>query len=103
MSQAERMLTHWVATAQTGQTLEKHIALKAHWWPQASKSPTRLVRQHSHQHALQSDSERLGQTGVALAGQHTHCHGSMGTQSEGLDQRHASRHWQKQHATVAGG
>ena len=89
-------------SAVTGRTfVQKHIESRAHCSQQVSENPTGLVRQHWSQYALQSGSERLGQTELALAVQHRHCHGSMGTQNEDLDQTPAARHWPKQRATDA--
>ena len=51
--------------------MQRHIGLQAHCWQQVSESPRGLVRQHWSQCARQSGSERLGQTGRALAEQHT--------------------------------
>lgn len=81
--------------------MQRHIGLQAHCWQQVSESPRGLVRQHWSQCARQSGSERLGQTGRALAEQHRHGHGGMGTQKKDLEQPAAARQWPTQRATGA--
>jgi hypothetical protein len=96
------MTGHGGVSAATEWTfVQRHIESKAHCSQQVLETPTGLVRQHWSQCARQSGRERLGQTGRALAVQHRHCHGSMGTQNEDLGQTAAARHWREQRATDA--
>lgn len=85
-------MRHCAAAAQAGEAFGRQ---------QASENPTGLERQHCAQGALQSGRERLGLTGEALAERHRHCHGSMGTQSEGLGLAPGAHQRPRQRATDA--